>query len=373
MKTAKITFMALCAAAAVVSCQKSSAPTTEPWVNDESMKVPVQIVGRTAQMTTKAGEINSLAGVEFGVYALGDTSKPQPVLFQDQYEIGSNCLPSTIDDNNMAILTTADGPAYYPLYSTNNYTFYGFHVDDAEGVHTYVEEDSTVAITNYGLIDVLWSEPAKATPVDDPDKGLVEGFCAKYIRSIYKLNLQSQYLPKLHFEHQTAEFIIRVKAADQRAEESFLAENGNVRITDAVVKNIPTSARLNVIDGSIIEGAEVEDKACDIPAAGIRPVYSDTGVKVSEFFLSPSNPETLNNVEFNFTLRQNAIENETHDYTITGSSIRAKFEEDPAFDGFKKGYRYFLTLTISSAEKIEILVSLEPWKDGFTGNILDIE
>ena len=375
MKTAKFTFLALCAATVAISCSKSHSVENklEPWVNDESLQVPVQIISRTSNMTTKAGEISSLENVEFGVYALGDDQKPQPVLFQDLYAEGSNCIPSHINAENMADLTIDGIPVYYPLSSTNNYTFYGFHVSDVEGSHTKVEDDGTVAINNYGLIDVLWSQPAVATPIDDPEKGTIEGFCAKYIRSVYKLNLVEQNLPKLHFEHLTSEFIFRVKAADERAETSFLPENGNVRITDAVIKNLPASARLNVMTGEILEETQLTDKICDIPAEGIYPVYTLDGTKISEFFISPGTAATLDNIEFSFTIKQNPVGNEDPTYKVTGADIRSKFEAEPLFEGFKPGYRYYLTITMSSAEKIEIKVSLEPWKDGFTGDIIDIE
>lgn len=376
MKTTKFTFLALCAATIAISCSKSHSIENkqEPWVNDESLQVPVQIISRTANMITKAGEISSLENVEFGVYALGDALKPQAVLFQDLYAEGSNCIPSHINTENMADLTIDGMSVYYPLSSTNNYTFYGFHVSDVEGSHTTVDADGTVAINDYGLIDVLWSQPAVATSVDDPEKGTIEGFCAKYIRSVYKLHLENQYLPKLHFEHLTSEFIFRVKAADEAAEDSFTPEKGNVRITDAVIKNLPASARLNVMTGEILEETQLTtDKICEIPAEGVYPVYTLEGTKISEFFISPGNAATLDNIEFNFTIKQNPAGNEDLTYKVTGSEIRSKFEAEPLFEGFKPGYRYYLTVTMSSAEKIEIAVSLEPWKDGFSSDIIDID
>lgn len=377
MKNTKKIFVALCAVASLAACAKSAGPDVqeEPWVNDETKRVPVQLKGNAMRMETKAGEINSLDGVEFGVYALGDLDKPQAVLFQDQWDDGCNCLPSHME-NDMAVLETKDGPAYYPIYSTNNYSFYGFHVQDAQNVHLNVADDYTVEIPEYGLVDVLWAK-AEATPVTNGSGATVDGFCAKYIREIYKQGIAADYLPKFNFSHQTAAFVFKVIAADEHAAETFKPENGNVRVTKAQVRNLPATAKLNILDGDINGETGTVNRECKIPATGIYP--DTTGVKVGEFFLSPENEETLDNIEFEFTIHQRAIENEDNVYKVTGAQIRAKFLADfPAgsekvFTNFEKGVRYTLNITLQSAEKIEISVSLSPWEDGFNDGILNIE
>lgn len=367
MKNIKITVLALCAIAA--GCNKQAAIEENPWINNEALSVPVQLHTGAMQLSTKAGEISSLDGVEFGVFALGEEGKPQQVLFQDQLATpGTNCLPATVDANGMAILNTKEGTAYYPMYSTNNYSFYGFHVQDAAGVHTTVtkeDEDYTVEIPEYGLVDVLWNK-AVATPVDE-----IEGFCAKYIRYIYKQGIQEQYLPKLDLAHRTAAFIFEVYAADQHAEETFAPSQGNVRVTEAVVKNIPETAKLVVVgenEGTIIGETGKTDRNADIPAAGIMPTVS--GRRVGEFFL---NPATIDDIEFELTVKQRAIENENNKYVITGEQIRKKFEENASFVDFQMSYRYTMKITLQSAEKIEISVSLAPWEDGFEDEVLVIE
>lgn len=372
MKNTKKIFVALCAVASLAACAKSAGPDVqeEPWVNDETKRVPVQLKGNAMRMETKAGEINSLDGVEFGVYALGDLDKPQAVLFQDQWDDGCNCLPSHME-NDMAVLETKDGPAYYPIYSTNNYSFYGFHVQDAQNVHLNVADDYTVEIPEYGLVDVLWAK-AEATPVTNGSGATVDGFCAKYIREIYKQGIAADYLPKFNFSHQTAAFVFKVIAADEHAAETFKPENGNVRVTKAQVRNLPATAKLNILNGDIDGETGTVDRECEIPATGIYPVV--LGTKVGEFFLNPDNEDTLDNVEFEFTIHQRAIENEDNVYKVKGAEIRAKFLADfPDFNNFEKGYRYTLTITLQSAEKIEISVSLSPWEDGFNDGILNIE
>lgn len=370
MKSIKYFTMALCSVAAFAACKKSADVMVEPWIHDETLAVPVQIRSTSINMATKAGEINSLANVEFGVYALGQLDKPQAVLFQDQWAEGCNCIPSHVE-NGMAVLNTQEGPAYYPINSTNNYTFYGFHVEDDIDIHVNVEADSTVAIPQYGLVDVLWAE-AKAEPIQDEEKGLIEGYCAKYIRYIYNKPMLEN-LPKLNFTHQTSEFIFTVSAADSHAEESFLAANGNVRVTSAVIKNLPETARLNVVTGEIIEESGSVERTWNVPAAGIRPVVA--GAKIGEFFISPENAETVDGLVFEFTIKQRAIENETNVYTVSGSQIRSKFLADHGqdFTDFEQGYKYRLNISLQSAEKIEISVSLEPWTDGFDSDILEIE
>lgn len=376
MKTNRFSFVAACALAAVASCSKSNEQTVQqyPWVEDETLPVPVQVMGGNYELSTKA-EINNMTNVEFGVYALGESDKPQVVLFQDAYDDNCNCVPSYIDRNGMATLnvrtwnesteTYSIGPAYYPLNSTNNYSFYGFHTQDTYDVHTNIDENGTADIPEYGVVDVLWGKSV-AEVVDGQ-----HGFCAKYVRYIYSQGIQNEYLPKINFEHTTSAFVFEVYAADQRAENSFSASRGNVRVTKATVRNIPASARLIVVgegEGTIVREGDFVERDCALPTGGVRPTL--TGKEIAEFFLIPEN---FDDIEFDFTVSQNAIANENSTYTVKGSAIREKFESNPEFTKFEIGKRYVLKLTLQSVEKIEISVSVESWNDGFSDSILEIE
>lgn len=381
MKTAKIIVLSFCALASLASCNKNTNPGSgdEPWVYDETLPVPVQILGQSSALQTKAGAITPVNGslpsnVHFGVFGIGDMDKDTPVLFQDRAGSGCNAVDATVSYNAAAGLyiseLSANGrPVYYPIRSLNNYSFYGYHVGngaDNTVLSLNADGEYTIAISDYGFTDVLWATPAVAQELNG-----LEGYNTKYIRELKKLGrVGNAFLPRLDFGHQTAAFEFYVKASDAAAEASFGRNKADIRVMKASVEGLKTDATLIVLsddperNGVIVEGAQEAEPYVINLGNGVYPTVAGALVGDGIFV----KPESLENVVFNFEFNQSNCA-----YTVTGAQAKAAFEAKyPDFKGFEKGNRYQMNILLNKAMEVEISVTLQAWEDKFT-DIITVE
>ncbi len=385
MKTAKIIVLSFCALSALAACNKNQNSMTgdEPWVYDESLPVPVQILGQSSALQTKAGAITPVNGtlpanVHFGVFGVGDPDKDTPVLFQDLAGKGCNALDATISYNSatglyLADLSAGGRPVYYPIRTLNNYSFYGYHAGNgADNTVLSLNEDGeyTVAISDYGFTDVLWATPAVAEELNG-----LEGYNTKYVREIKKLGrIGNGFLPRLDFGHQTAAFEFYVKASDAAAEASFGRNRADIRVVKASVEGLKTDASLIVLsddperNGLIVEGTQDAEPHVINLGSGVYPTVAGAIIGDGVFV----SPESLENVTFTFELKQASYQS-SYQYTVTGAQAKAAFAEKyPDFKGFEKGNRYQMNILLNKAMEVEINVTLQAWEDKFA-DIITVE
>lgn len=366
--------------------ERDSSFDNAPWAIDESMPVPIQFDGSRFGVTqTKAGKIESLTGVNFGVLGLdpskasewGNTDGPEALLLLNKKatirtnKVGDSKFDPDIDDDAVIVkfLDNNDQEVtyYYPVYSRFNYTFYGYHTTAEEnGTEPALTKDGDayyVANIPVGERDILW---AKAEATDFELSGTTyKGFNSKYIRNARKENattpgFYAAHLPQFEFAHKTAHLHFNVRAEDAYSAGTFKVgdvEKLKVKSIKLTATDLPTKARLNVLDGTL-SATETAATGITLSATPYCPTdYSEEGVEFGEgLFIVPG----YYAMKLTLTLEEpNWDETATLDLPIPTHG-------DEAY-GFKPGIEYTYTITIKSLETQTIGVALTGWS-GYTGD-----
>lgn len=368
----------LCAVAALVAagCAKNAVPERSvqefpdaPWVNDQSLPVPIEFGDTPLAGMTKAAIVeDNFTGVEFGVFAIDTVSKAELFLTRDVVaRSGGNGVRASFIDNNGSPITR-----YYRFPQQDpdhTYTFYAFHTTDekltpSNNAHSMnAGNDYTIDVA-IDSTDILWAK-AVATPFvyhGESVSGLtggdtVNGFNARYARAVRKENKGDEFLPNLRFEHLTSAIHIKALAVDEDAADSFISGNGVelVQLTSLQLNNVYTNAILNVLDGTLEPSGTRSsilhnDKTVCPTAAGVE--YE------GGFFILPTDA----NLTVTYTVNvATSLTGNTPEYEeITGTStVRL-----PANGSFEKGKSYLLKLWFRSLEQIGIIAEVQEWVDG---------
>lgn len=293
----------------MAGCSKKNlqvTPDEDAWVTDLSLPVPIQF-GSSSFLETKAGieSVEDLADKTLGIYGLAKNDgadwtnyekNPDVLLYNNRAAV----------ENGVIVLKDKDGNSikeYYPRESSKNYSFYGVYprflaaVLESDGL--YVNVGPTVTPTEnqcqLGKTDIIWAK-AEATPVKDVDTSVeVDGYNAKYMRTIRKAGLTaySANAPSFDFKHATAG--LKLKAlANMDGDTGLVTEDDfkNIKIKKITVKDVYTSGRLCVAGEEIGEIIPDPNSKSDIVVSfkdGINPTKD--GVELGEFFPYPDDDQ----------------------------------------------------------------------------------
>lgn len=225
----------------MAGCSKNNPqlPPEDAWIDDLSLPVPIQF--GTSSMVTKATPIDnldSLKGRIIGILGIDKRSEAD-WSSSDSESILLNNVQGTydVDDNGGGYIQFKKGPYYYPMNSTQNFTFYGYYIHGQTEYQT--DDEGELRAGGYyvpvdiGHTDLLW---AKAEAEG-------EGYNSQYIRGIRKSTVDDD-MPTFDFRHVTAglEFWAYANLDGIYTDDDFT----NIVIRQVYVENAITKAQLCV-------------------------------------------------------------------------------------------------------------------------------
>ena len=348
----KLLFLCAFAALLAAGCAKTISQETEtiypdaPWVNDESLPVPIEF-GDTPYGAMTKDAIVDLAGVEFGVLAY-DTATNAELLKNVVARGGGNNVRASF------ITPSGDITYYYPLPTQdpdNNYSFFAYHVTEELIADNATAHNLTSGYTVDVAIDttdVLWAK-SEATPLVYSGE-TINGFNAKYARYNRKF-FNNEYLPKLTFEQKTTALHIYAKAIDADAAATF--KDGDLNLLELAslsLGGVFTQAVLDVTSG-VITGSATGTLTHDQK----RVVPTVAGVEYGNgFFILPTDGDLTLTYSLNVAKSK---QGSTVNYSTFSDSLTLTQPQG----GFVAGKSYRLNIVFRSLESIGIVADIEPW------------
>ena len=384
------------------------------WVSDESLPVPVMFNSGNG-VETKSGLILNDdfidANFRYGVTAL-DLASPDVNLFKNdgKYAVAKNVNHDNIPaGSKYAQFVTVSGQNedevtyYYPLKSTNNFTFFGYRTNEENDFALTWTDDDEAYINNIaiGHQDILWTW--YEAPALTPEPGVnVLGYNAKYIRKAWKLvnnneaSFYSTWAPKLAFNHVTTalQFVIKTdpgrlydpdddSTLEHKDDAAKKFEDADIYVTSLTVSGLHALANMYVTykpdtginDPAYIEYDELLEAAgtvTDIPVQNVvNPTVSRNQQDVVLDHFYPQYNDGHGNdygepllvlptvVEGTDTPITATLEFHVPNQTPASESIEVTINRPT--DGFEAGKKYVITILVHSPEEIEVITSLAPW------------
>ena len=343
-----ISVAALCA----ISCSKTVQPVddADKWINDESLKVPVQFASGT-QVETKAINYGRIEGnvmntLDVGVIAVAEKqSDGTPVVW-------SESLSGSILIDNTMVTTSETGeivftPAVcYPYGNVYAYSFYSYYPYTNAGGQAAANVGGTYSITyDLGDTDILW-----ANSVASDYEGL-KGFNAAYCRAVRQAGVQSEYFPKLQYKHLLTAIVFNVVGKDETIADYDL------NVTGVHILNTSTQATLTVADSQgvssgVLTGSE-DGGSIGFDNLNV-PLTSSSSVACTILAM----PASSYTAQISFSKGGDSRELE-----ITNSD-----------NEFKAGYVYYFTVKVNNPEEVTILqTGLDEWQIGTTPGEGEVE
>lgn len=363
----------------MASCSKNA---TEPspsdpdaWKTDITLPVPIEF--GSPFLATKAGYIDAMQEkMNFGVFGISTTATD---LTQDNAD--------RLLFNHLATYTSEKGfnlaqRTFYPMTNDKNYSFYAYYKvaysDEDPSINPYVEDKNKIYVPfEVGREDILYGS-TKVTPAMENVVGR-SGFNGGYIRAVRKIEEDtgqdfSSYKPTILFKHVTSAIQFYVRTSSERSQQVFIDEN--IWLTEIALEDRPIKANLCVVDMED-ETNEGTFEVVDTPEAkGVQYVYVNGKNKLGVYPAYYEDERTMLPLGDPIFMVPTDEMLTGHIYLSETSLNPVPFYIDPAImldmngnpiGEFKAGYRYNVTLVVHSPEKIEINVSVDSWKDGFTG------
>lgn len=361
----------------MAGCSKGiepSSPDPDAWKTDVTLPVPVEF--GTPSLATKADFIKDLSAEtkNFGVFGINKAS--------DDVSSSSKQLlynaPATYnaEDKTLKLANTT----FYPMTNDVFFNFYAYYT--SKSTEGYITSDGKRVYVNVDLgnSDILYGN----TKVTGARKNTVgcDGYNAKYIRAVNKNEtiVKEDYLPTINFTHVTSALQFWVQTSSEDAEKVF-ADN-RISIKNISISSVPTKAKLCLVDlASDVYSADglsvtnAVEGTFTTEQSGTLYVRKQSGeTTTSTLSLYPKmTPEKAGDPLF--IVPQNGVisgQIEMQGYAFDP----IPFELDPEVmevldDEFKAGHVYNIYLTVHSPEKVTINVTVEAWKDGFTGEEYD--
>lgn len=373
-----ILISALALVTVVAGCGRHTSDTDpEAWKYDLDLPVPISFGEPLAQ--TRGGELETLDGLELGIFALehGDAA-------QINWSSGPNILLNNIIgkiDRSQGYVELNDGPYYYPLDNHRNFSFYGYYPTKyvtGEKVSVTREDDALLATMKIkDHHDILWAGSMATTSVSTVDGQTYSGFNGRYIR---KIVLQDDSkMPSLAFEHKTTNIVFNARPKNVDDLEEFenldfkikgITINSVTNLTSGKETKIPRRAKLYIavensalsygkITGTTPKGHKPGDLVPDENEAywGNVPYTLDAPIgfteenktqnqKIGQFFLVP------------FSGVQGDKLNLTIDYTVTVNEKTKDKTFDAQIDisgkSFDAGSKYIYNILFYPPTEIQI-------------------
>ena len=362
----------------MAGCSKDNPrePEKEPWVNDLSLPVPIELGVSSFNFTTRTKadmlDESNVHTADFWVYAVDTTYR---------LSVGEN--ETTLMANEKANLVegkmkfAGDKTWYYPYASAYNYTFYAYHVGVKPGTSEppiqFTDEALLVKLNlNDIQSDVLW---ARSVAKDITNGGThLKGFNARYIRKAKQLyaaaadNYKDHYaknFPKLEFQHLTTalefNFLVSPDADHQ-------VDLNKVKVTKLELSNMPSDVVLCVASrnpsrkaGEIVVstygGHPPVSMNCDTLV--MEAVGNTT--KLGTLFVHVPADSTQVLVDMAVQVPRTSDVNDTYEVPV-------KLTLGEPEGGFKPGYKYSYTIQMNTITTIEINGSVKAFEPGETGS-----
>lgn len=349
------------------------------WLYNEDLPVPIQF-GISSGVGTKAvgTAIETLQGLKddidagkgtISVFAFDksaaawDPSDPSVAYLQNvSAKLGE------IDESGSvptAELTFNNGPYYYPLHSTANYTFYSYYARVSDGTVTY-EGDQVFVKVSLGHTDLLYAK-AEAELIDG-----YQGYNARYIRKV--VSEDKAPLPTLDYKHATASvhFSVQKKSAYPDNPKT----NQTITVNRVTVYDLLQTAKFciadrnGVNDGVLYEdGSAVADtKLKNTGSLKIEAVL-DKQTDLGTLFIFPQKVEADGSYQSKlsgemYVTITNTTSNTTVNQTIPFSFDLGLLGAETA-EGFQAGRRYNVLFTVYEAEDIRLNVTVSDYEEEF--------
>ena len=331
MKRFSLIFLGVLAMLFVAGCSKSNPQPSDPdaWVTDLSLPVPIQF-GSTSILETKAGyeSLNDFSSTTFGVFGLaGGGSDSDALLFNE---------PATLSNGYLAL---SGGTKYYPKDSDKNYTFYAYAPMAATG--------GLSPVISLGTQDYVW-DSAEATPLNNADGVLVNGYNARYMRTIRQMGVVSSHSPNFDFKHVTSGLKILAVANVSGQDTSSDSDFENIKITNVTLRNVYKSGTLDVMTGNVTDlknpgaiallaGGNVNPTKAGTPLGEAFPYMEDgSPINLEVLVDSPLGNHTItipiNSMEPGIKYVYKILFNKPDDVKIAVSGVAWSEEQEMNFD-----------------------------------------
>ncbi len=290
----------------------------------------------------------------------------------------SDASTGKIELNNPA--ASGDVDKYYYYEGNDVYQFFGYYIDDAaaaketDGTAPQVTYSATPA-TGTGIIsvpfvidgsqDLMIAETNVADDIADrtDDSKTVD---EKRVYSAY--SARRTVVPNLNFRHVLTRFTFNVIAGTAKADE--------LNITELSVNSLTTGS-LNIVKPAVAEGAtaiadittgSVADDLVLGSAKGAMSTPATMTLDYTEAMTPVKLGESLivypGQATYNLTIKLSSKKVSSYpDYTaeLNIANIPNKPDGQTVFTA---GYSYDVTLVVYGPEEIEVIATLEEWKDG---------
>lgn len=329
---------------AAVSCSKSAAPSTDDWVNDESLRVPVQFALGT-DVLTKAINYGAITGsvmnnLDVGVIGVAEKKGDGTAVVWGQTEIGSVLI------DNLMVTTSESGEIvfspmiYYPYGNQYAYSFYSYYPYTNLAGEAASVADGAYSITyELGNTDILWAS-SKASDYND-----IAGYNAAYCRAVKRDGVESTYFPKLQYKHLLTAIKFKVVG-----KESGISDY-NVKVTGMKITNTSTKATLTVADSQGLASGNLTGSG-DGGSIGFSDL--DVAVTGAETELCTILALPASNYTAEITLTVGGANQSSSSLTIGTES-----------SSYEAGYIYNFTITVNNPEEVTIIeTGLDEWTDG---------
>lgn len=384
----------------MASCSKDVAEPSpsnpDAWKTDITLPVPVEF--GMPRVATKADYIEDISeDMLFGVFGINREATALDI------DRNNEADPDVLLNNALAVYSETEGfhlndKAYYPMTNTANFNFYAYYqaVNESEPAKTPFIKDNDIYVSfAIGREDILYGS-SKVTEEMEEVIGR-PGFNGAYIRKVREKQTDesntgenyidyNKYNPYINFQHVTAALQFYVKTSSELAENVFV--NDNISITRVALTGSPIKADLCVVD---LDTESNEGKFTvpedDSSYRGLQYVYQTEEASSYKYEFKPKFYDDEQNEEVDpfgmpvFIVPTSekltgyiALQRYSGGKYVSMGNV--PFTIDPTLmigagdvpiNEFKAGHRYNITLVVHSPEAITIEVSIEGWKDGFTG------
>ena len=342
----KYFFYAALAVALTASCQKAQKNSVEIDPLDDGTPVPVMIGTNVVTASVKA-PVSSLASTKVKVFAIDNSAKPN-----GEYDYLLNDVEVSVGATESDEIKITD--KYYG--ESLSYSFYGYYVAGLlTTINAGTDGVASTPLTITGQEDILL---AKANPTDDIN-GNPRVTTTDRVYSAY--SARRGVRPTLKFEHQLTclEFVLQAGESDA---------------TDVTVDKMTFTAKTDMnltITGSG-QGLSLADNAQDniitlfnAIDGGATPVSIptyDSSVPANNIADFGTNPKSIMIFETNEAVKGHFFVSQSG--ATTSPIDRELTIPAPADGGFKKGYKYTVTIAVYGVEPIIVNVALTPWGNG---------
>lgn len=333
----------------------------DAWIYDESLPVPVEFEMPGISVETKAPMTqDGFKSAKVCILGLSDGSG-DPWLANTTN--ATTLIPNDHDGDFGFQLAEGQlgegfsGKYFYPMDNAEAFSFYGYYpANSMSSGWAYISETHSRVLVKYpidGKTDILY---AKSEARDyDTGSGVLKGFTGEYIRKIRQDKKESEYRPKLVFNHLLTRLDCTLKSVDA---------SSSMKVKDIAILNTANSVELTVADKfkNDIEGTLATKSTGNVSfryqgettfSAGAGVPLTQEGVRLDPIMLVPG-------ASYSCQL--------TFDNGQKSRPVELKLAEGE----FEAGKYYEMTFKVNSPEEVFIEIGLTDWQPGTGGGETEI-